>query len=208
MPAALISTAQLAQHLSDPAWVVVDCRHNLVDAGAGERAYRSAHIPGAHFLHLDHDLSGAKTGRNGRHPLPDAKTLADRLGALGIDRNVTVVGYDDQAGMFAARLWWLLRWLGHENVALLDGGITKWQAEMRPVDAHIPQPRAKKFLPAKDLQHVTVDYVLQHLHQPDMCLIDARAPDRFAGQNETLDPLAGHIPGAVNRFFKDNLNAD
>ncbi|MGB9150061.1 MAG: sulfurtransferase [Burkholderiales bacterium] len=208
MPAALISTDQLAQHLSDPAWVVVDCRHNLVDADAGERAYRSAHIPGAHFLHLDRDLSGAKTGRNGRHPLPGAKTLADRLGALGIDSNATVVAYDDQGGMFAARLWWLLRWLGHENVALLDGGITKWQAEMRAVDAHIPQPRAKIFLPAKGLQHVTVDYVSQHLHQPDMCLIDARAPDRFAGQNETLDPLAGHIPGAVNRFFKGNLNAD
>jgi thiosulfate/3-mercaptopyruvate sulfurtransferase len=208
MSALLISTAQLAQKLSDPNWVVIDCRHNLADVAAGRRAYEAAHIPGAHFLHLDEDLSSAKTGRNGRHPLPDAKIFAAKLGNIGIDQSKTVVAYDDMGGMYAARLWWSLRWLGHENVLLLDGGINKWLAENRPVDAQLPQSIPVKFTSANGWQHVNADYVQQHLHQPDMCLIDARAPDRFAGQNETLDPVGGHIPGAVNRFFKNNLDAD
>jgi thiosulfate/3-mercaptopyruvate sulfurtransferase len=204
----LVSTEQLAQHLHDPSWVIVDCRHNLAEPEAGRRAYLSAHIPGAHFLHLDEDLSGAKTGRNGRHPLPDAPILAKKLGNIGIDSSKTVVAYDDAGGMFAARLWWLLRWLGHANVALLDGGLTQWLAEQRPLDAQLPIAAAKIFTPTTGARFVNADYVLQHLQQPNMCLIDARAPDRFAGQNETLDPQAGHIPGALNRFFKNNLAAN
>ncbi len=208
----LVSTAQLAQHLNDPDWRIIDCRHNLADVGAGRCAYGQAHIPGAHFFHLDDDLSGAKSGRNGRHPLPDANTLAGRFAECKIIQYNQIVIYDDAGGMIAARLWWLLRWLGYEKVSLLDGGITKWLAENRVTDANISQPIANassKKITAKINSGFAVDakYVEQHLHQPDMRLIDARAPDRFAGQNETLDPVAGHIPGAMNRFFKTNLDA-
>jgi thiosulfate/3-mercaptopyruvate sulfurtransferase len=208
MASLLVSTAQLAQHVSDPHWIVIDCRHNLADTDAGRRAYQSAHIPSAFFLHLDEDLSGAKTGRNGRHPLPEVSTFAKKLCNIGVDQNKTVVAYDDAGGMFAARLWWMLRSLGHDKVALLDGGITKWSAENRAVDAHVPKAGPTLFTPPMYWPSVDADYVLQHLQQPNMLLIDARAPDRFAGQNETLDAMAGHIPGAGNRFFKNNLDAE
>jgi thiosulfate/3-mercaptopyruvate sulfurtransferase len=208
MSSLLVSTAQLAQHLSDPDWIVIDCRHNLADVEAGRRAYQNAHISGAFFLHLDEDLSGVKTGRNGRHPLPDAKNLCEKFSRIGVEQNKKVIFYDDAGGMFAVRAWWLLRWLGHENVALLDGGITKWLAENRPVDALVPKSTLANFSAARGWLPVNADYVLQRLHQADMCLIDARAADRFAGQNEILDPVAGHIPGALNRPFKTNLNAD
>ncbi|MGB8337432.1 MAG: sulfurtransferase [Burkholderiales bacterium] len=208
MPSLLVSTAQLAQHLTDPDWIVIDCRHNLADVEASRLAYQAAHILGAFFLHLDEDLAGEKTGRNGRHPLPDAQILSGKLGAIGIDQRKTVVAYDDAGSMFAVRLWWLLRWLGHENITVLDGGITKWLAEKRPVDAHAPKATPAIFKPGNGFQNLSADYVLQHLHHPDMLLIDARAPDRYAGQNETLDPVAGHIPGAMNRFFKNNLDAN
>ena len=129
----LISTDDLARHLDDSAFVIVDCRHNLSDVDAGERAYRAAHIPGAAFLHLDRDLSGAKTGRNGRHPLPEVAALAATFGRVGIDKTKQVVAYDQNSGMWASRLWWLLRWLGHDAVAVLDSGLDKWTAEWRPL---------------------------------------------------------------------------
>jgi thiosulfate/3-mercaptopyruvate sulfurtransferase len=204
----LVSTDQLAQHLRDADWVIVDCRHNLADVTAGRRAYQTAHIPWAHFLHLDEDLSCTKTGRNGRHPLPVAQTLASKLGRIGIDQTKTVVAYDDAGGMFAVRLWWLLRWLGHEDVCVLDGGISQWLAENRPIDAQVPVSTPANFSLAAGFQAVDSEHVMQHLYKIDMALIDARAPDRFAGLNETLDPVAGHIPGAVNRFFKNNLDTN
>ncbi len=203
----LVSTAQLAQRLDDANLLIIDCCHNLADIEAGRRAYLSAHIPGAHFLHLDEDLSGTKTGRNGRHPLPEVKTFAAKLGKLGVDQTKSVIAYDDAGGMYAARLWWMLRALGHDQVALLDGGMSKWLAEKRSVDAHLPIASPTTFFPIGSWPNVNADYVLQHLRQPDMLLLDARAPDRFAGQNETLDPVAGHIPGAINRFFKNNFDA-
>ncbi len=208
MTSLLVSTAHLAQQLADPHWVVIDCRHSLADVDAGRRAYQGAHIPGAFFLHLDEDLAGKKTGSNGRHPLPDTKTFAAKLASIGVDQSKTVVAYDDAGGMFAVRLWWMLRSLGHENILLLDGGITKWLAEDRSVDAHHPHATPTIFTPSQSWQPLDAGYVLQHLQQPDMVLIDARAADRFAGQNETLDPVAGHIPGALNRFFKHNLHAN
>ena len=206
---ALIDSTTLAQHLDDPDWCVVDLRHQLADTTYGERAYAQSHIPGAIFLHLDRDLSGPLTGRNGRHPLPDPTLLKTRLGAAGIGNDTQVVVYDDAQGMIAGRLWWLLRWLGHERVAFLDGGFPLWVAEGRPVSEVVPRrvPRVFEGRPNAEML-IDAEALRARLGAPDLCLIDARGPDRFRGENETIDPVAGHIPGARNRFFKDNLEAD
>lgn len=212
MPAAvhttLVDEATLAAHLGDPAWVVVDCRHDLADPAAGEAAYARGHIPGAVFLHLDRDLSSAKNGRNGRHPLPHIATLAAALGRAGIGPGVQVVAYDDCGGMMAGRLWWLLRWLGHEAVALLDGGLPAWTAAGGALSAEMPEPAARTFTPAPRDWVLDADQVLAGLGRPDRVIVDARAPDRFRGENESIDPVGGHIPGARNRFFRDNLGPD
>lgn len=204
----LVDAATLAAHLDDPAWRIVDVRHQLADVTAGEAAYLAGHIPGAVFMHCDRDLSGPMTGRNGRHPLPDPQRLAARLGALGIGRQTQVVVYDDSQGMIAGRLWWLLRWLGHERVAVLDGGFQAWQAAGGKLDTAVPQPAPAAFVPTPCDACVDVDYVRRFLETSRMHLIDARSPDRFRGENETIDPVGGHIPGAINRFFRDNLRAD
>src|SRR5262245_12525846 len=141
----LIPASELIQHLQDPRWVVCDCRHDLADTDAGRRAYVTSHIPGARFVHLDHDLSAPKTGRNGRHPLPDPERLARRLGELGIDDTRQVVAYDASGGPYAARLWWMLRWLGHEGAAVLDGGWNDWVGEGNPVTAAVPIVTAAHF---------------------------------------------------------------
>lgn len=206
--APLVSAADLASHLGDAAWVAVDCRHDLAKLDAGEAAYAAGHLPGAVFAHLDRDLSGPMTGRNGRHPLPDAATLAARLGCLGIGLDTMVVAYDDGPGMFAARLWWLLRWLGHERVAVLDGGLAAWKAAGHPLETARPQPAAKVLPWKAALDVVSAGEVLENIERRGFQLVDARAPDRFRGENETLDPVGGHIPGAVNRFFRDNLGPD
>ena len=212
MPAAIHTTlvdgATLAARLGDPAWVVVDCRHDLADPAAGEAAYVRGHIPGAVFLHLDRDLSSAKNGRNGRHPLPDIATLAAALGRAGIGPGVQVVAYDDCGGMMAGRLWWLLRWLGHEAVALLDGGLSAWTAAGGALSTVMPEPAARTFTPAPRDWVLDADQVLAGLGRPDRVIVDARAPDRFRGENESIDPVGGHIPGARNRFFRDNLGPD
>ena len=205
----LVDGATLQQHLDDPEWCVVDLRHQLADTGYGERAYAASHIRGAIFLHLDRDLSGPMTGTNGRHPLPDAERLKARLGAVGIGNDTQVVVYDDAQGMIAGRLWWLLRWLGHTRVAFLDGGFPLWQAEGRPVDAVLPSRAPTRFAGSPDPRMVVdAATLLASLESPELCLIDARGPDRFRGENEAIDPVGGHIPGARNRFFKDNLEAD
>lgn len=204
----LIDGATLQPHLDDPDWCVVDLRHQLADTGYGERAYSASHIPGAIFLHLDRDLSGPMTGRNGRHPLPDPQRLMARLGEVGIGNDTQVVVYDDAQGMIAGRLWWLLRWLGHDRVAFLDGGYPLWQLEGRPVDTDIPRKPARVFAGSVQGGMVGADWLLARLDSPDLCLIDGRGPDRFRGENETIDPVGGHIPGARNRCFKDNLEAD
>lgn len=204
----LVSCEQLARELGNPAWVVVDCRHDLANPEFGRQAYADAHIPGAVFVHLDEDLSSPKTGTNGRHPLPDADALALRLGALGIDASTQVVAYDDAGGMFAARLWWLLRWLGHERVAVLDGGLQAWQQTAGALSNLPVTPKATTFVPNVRDVHVDVDAVLRDHASGRMRIIDARSPDRYRGENETIDPVGGHIPGAINRFFKDNLDTD
>jgi thiosulfate/3-mercaptopyruvate sulfurtransferase len=205
----LIKTDELAQHLDDPNWVVIDTRHDLMDVEKGRKAYAAGHIPGAYFLHVDDDLSGKKTGKNGRHPLPPLDVFAAKINACGVTPDTQVVIYDDLAGNFAVRLWWMLRWLGHEKVALLDGGFPLWAKEGRPVDTKVPAPRKGAFVP-KPHAGVTVDlqFVDRFRESPEIVLLDARAPERFKGLQEPIDPVAGHIPGAVNRFWQKNLNPD
>jgi thiosulfate/3-mercaptopyruvate sulfurtransferase len=203
----LVSTAELAAHIDDATWVVFDCRHDLARPDYGAQAYATAHVPGARFLHLDRDLSAPTTGKNGRHPLPEAQTFMRTLGAAGVDAGRQVVAYDDKMGVYAARLWWMLRWLGHENVAVLDGGYTKWTSEGRPVSSAVPQPAPAHFAGQPRPISVDAGEVLRSLGQPGRIVVDARAPDRYRGENETLDPVGGRIRGSLNRFFRDNLDA-
>ena len=209
MPALLISTEKLTDLLRDANIVICDCRHDLVDLEKGRRAYADGHIPGAHFLHLDADLSGKKTGNNGRHPLPDIETFAKKMGGIGIDGGKQVIAYDDAGGPYAARLWWLMRWLGHDHVAILDGGINKWLAEGRAIDRNVPNAKSARFV-AQQKAGMTADadFILANIKQPAALVIDARAPERYRGETEPIDPVAGHIPGALNRLFKHNLNSD
>ena len=204
----LVDPATLAAHLDDPAWLVVDVRHQLADTAYGDRVYAEAHIPGAAFLHCDRDLSGPVSGSNGRHPLPAPEKLAARLGEIGIGPQTQVVVYDDAQGMIAGRLWWLLRWLGHERVAVLDGGLQAWQAANGALTSELPRLRPASFVAKVHDSMVDADYVQAFLQTSRMHLVDARSPDRFRGENETIDPVGGHIPGAVNRFFRENLQAD
>jgi thiosulfate/3-mercaptopyruvate sulfurtransferase len=204
----LASATELAAHLDNPDWIVFDCRHDLADANAGRSAYAQSHIPGAHFVHLDEDLSGPKTGNNGRHPLPDPELFCARMTALGLRAGMQAVAYDASGGCFAARLWWMLRWVGHAPVAVLDGGWGAWTATNLPVTTQIPATPPGAFSGTTRDTTRDANYVLARLNQPDNIIIDARSADRFRGENETLDPVGGHIPGAVNRFFKLNLAAD
>lgn len=203
----LVSVDDLAAHLNDAGWIVCDCRHDLADTEAGRRSYRESHIAGARFVHLDSDLSAPKTGRNGRHPLPDPGRFARRLGELGVDNAKQVVAYDASGGYYAARLWWMLRWLGHDAAAVLDGSWQAWVGAGYPVTAQLPHFMPVTFFPrlrpelALDAASVTAA-----LGRPRPLLLDARSPDRYRGENESLDPVAGHIPGAANRFFKLNLD--
>lgn len=203
----LVDVQTLAGHLDDPDWLVFDCRHDLGNTGYGAQAYAKGHIPGALFLHCDHDLSGPLTGTNGRHPLPDVETFARRMAECGITPATQVVAYDNEASAFASRLWWLLRWLGHDKVAVLDGGLPAWRRAKLPLDLSQRAVTAGAFI-ARPRPEMVVDvaYVAAHLGRPDMLLIDGRSEERYAGQNETLDPVAGHIPGAINRFYFDCLD--
>jgi thiosulfate/3-mercaptopyruvate sulfurtransferase len=204
----LVSTETLASHLDAADWVVFDCRHDLAAPERGRAEYRRSHIPGARFLHLDEDLSAPKNGRNGRHPLPDPEKLTRKLGEAGVDSSKQVVSYDAQGGMVAARLWWLLRWLGHLPVAVLDGGWGQWVVESCPQTAEVPRPQPAHFTgKARNDCWVGAHFVREHLNDETTILIDARAPDRFRGQNEIIDPVGGRIPYARNRFYQDNLDA-
>jgi thiosulfate/3-mercaptopyruvate sulfurtransferase len=205
----LIEPATLADHLTDPAWVVLDTRFDLTAPAAGEALYREAHIPGARYVSLDTHLSGPKTGTNGRHPLPSPAAAAATFGALGVSRDSQVVAYDADLGSFAARAWWMLRWLGHDRVAVLNGGLAAWVRAGLPVtDAVEAWAPAVFEAVVTDAARVPAADVRAHLGEPGRVLVDARASDRFRGQNETLDPVGGHIPGAVNRFFQQNLTPE
>jgi thiosulfate/3-mercaptopyruvate sulfurtransferase len=202
----LIDTETLAAHLTDKRFAIVDCRFALADEGWGEREYEARHIPGAVFAHLDRDLAGAVTGRNGRHPLPDPRAAAKTFGRLGIGGSTQVVAYDHDSAMFASRLWWMLRWLGHDAVAVLDGGFAKWLAEKRATKAGREDRKGRTFHAARRAaMTVDVDGVAAVIGRSDVRLVDARAPERYRGESEPIDKAAGHIPGAVNHPFKSNV---
>jgi thiosulfate/3-mercaptopyruvate sulfurtransferase len=205
----LIDPAALAPHLADPNWIVVDCRFDLTDPDRGEQVYLDSHIPGARYAHLDRDLSGVKTGTNGRHPLPTLAQMTERFGALGIGPGVQVVAYDADSGMYAARLWWMLRFMGHDAAAVLDGGLARWLREGYAVRGgrEVYQPATFIGAPREDWR-LDVHEIAGRLGEAERVLVDARAESRFRGDSETLDRRAGHIPGARNFFFQRNLNDD
>jgi thiosulfate/3-mercaptopyruvate sulfurtransferase len=200
----LTSTEELAAH---PEWRVFDCRHELANPALGEQQYLEAHIPGALFAHLDRDLSAPMTGDNGRHPLPEARTFIAWLGRQGLKPTDTVICYDGGAGANASRLWWMLHWVGHEQAMVLDGGLAKWQREGRPVTAEVPSfPAAPYPGKAKASMHASLAVVEKKLKRA--ALIDSRAPARYRGESEPIDPVAGRIPGSKNRYNSDNLSAE
>ncbi len=207
----LVETEVLAAHISDPAWVCFDCRSVLTDPQAGPRAYAAGHIPGARFLHLERDLSGPVTPQTGRHPLPDPRHLAETLARAGVGRHTQVVAYDDAGGVYAARLWWLLRWLGHRESAVLNGGWQQWLKEGRSSETALPQVEPRRFPfhePSHEGWFSTADVLEVVQGRRRALLLDARAPARFRGDEEPIDPVAGHVPGAVNLPFAANLAQD
>ena len=207
----LITIEELLPHLDDSSWVVVDCRFSLADIQEGKRNYFSAHITGAVYAHLNEDLSGViLPGKTGRHPLPPVEKLSETFSAWGISEGVQVVTYDDRTGAIAAaRLWWLLKWLGHAPVAVLEGGLQNWLSKGYPVrsgeEKHIarlftPSPRWEMLVDSEAVERVLYDHAYR--------LIDARSADRYRGENETIDPVAGHIPGALSKPYGENLKPD
>jgi thiosulfate/3-mercaptopyruvate sulfurtransferase len=205
----LISAADLRELLARrPDTVLLDCSFDLADPAAGERCHAEAHLPDSHYVHLDRDLSDTKTGRNGRHPLRSRGAYAAWMGNVGIAPGVPVVVLDRQAGMFAVRAWWVLRWMGHEAVALLDGGLQAWQAAGGELTTAPPTPRSAPAYPDLPPAMPRIDTVQLQQRLREVLILDARAPERYRGEVEPLDAVAGHIPGAINRFFKDNLQPD
>ncbi|CAL60500.1 putative 3-mercaptopyruvate sulfurtransferase [Herminiimonas arsenicoxydans] len=209
----LISAADLAEHVFASNWVVLDCRHDLANPDFGRQAFAEGHIPNAQFATLDTDLAGEKFGADkafrGRHPLPDRTKFIATLRRWGIDDDTQVVAYDAHGGMFAARLWWMLKWVGHDAVAVLDGGLPAWLAQGMFVSTETTSRMLGTLTDQASLVAVVgVDDVLKNLTACTRTVVDARAADRFRGENETIDPVGGHIPGAKNRFFKENLQAD
>ena len=203
----LISTEELSEQLNNPAWVLIDCRFSLAEPDRGRQAYEEAHIPGAIYAHLNDDLSGPHIpGQTGRHPLPEIELFSARLGRWGIGPGVHVILYDDAGGAIAARLWWMLRFLGHNAVAVLNGGWRFWIAEKRPTRSgpEIYPPRQFTPIPRNHMM-VFAQMVDQLITEPDSRIFDTRSADRYRGENETLDPVAGHIPGAISAPYQENI---
>ena len=205
----LIDTAALASQLERTDVAIFDCRFELGNPAWGESEFALGHIPGAQYLHLDRDLSGPVTPQTGRHPLPDAHDFARRLATLGAGAGMRLFAYDQGNGAYAARFWWMARWIGVRNVAVLDGGLAAWRSAGLPLEAVAHAPRTRE-LPVNLATNAVVDSAaLDELRQrPGTLLVDARGADRFAGRNETIDPVAGHVPGARNMPFAGNLGAD
>ena len=205
----LISTMDLHQHLDDPNWVIVDCSFDLQKPEWGRAGYLSAHIPGAVYAHLDQDLASPKKPNSGRHPLPAPQAMINLFSGWGIDSDRQVIVYDTSGGSFAARLWWLLRYYGHASVAILNGGFQKWTIENLPVESGPVTRTTKPFVPGTPLEMLLdTQQIEQLLGNPDYRLVDARSETRFRGEEEVIDPVAGHIPGALNRFYGLNLAPD
>lgn len=209
MPDSLISADTLLQHLHDPRWRLIDCRFNLADPAQGAAAYARGHLPGALYAHLDDDLSGPMTAASGRHPLPSPAAFAARLRTWGIAEDTQVVAYDQGNGLYASRLWWLLRARGHHRVAVLDGGLAAWNAHALPVVDTPPNVPPLQEVPVRPFSGwLDTEAVSAALAAQSILLVDARAADRFAGRNETMDPVAGHVPGAVNHPLADNVDGN
>jgi len=205
----LVSTDTLNQQLNNPNWIIIDCRFSLADTEAGTKAYRYGHIPNARYAHLDKDLSSQITDFTGRHPLPNFSLLAKKLGAWGVTNNSQVIAYDDAGGAFAGRLWWLLRCMGHDKVAVLDGGIKQWQKQGLPITTALPAVKPTAFRAyLNDSAWLNAIQVENGTARKSVCLIDARTPERYRGEQEPIDPVAGHIPGALNRAFQLNLDSN
>lgn len=205
----LITPAELKPHLGDDNWRIIDCRFSLATPAAGQQGYLAGHIPGALYAHLDHDLSAPITAGSGRHPLPTRTSLVEKFTAWGIDTQTQVVVYDTASGMMAARLWWLLRWMGHAAVAVLDGGLSRWQREDNALSSDVPVICPRHFIASAPLEKViSSEQLLAQLDSPDHRLIDVRSAERFLGQVEPLDRIAGHIPGAINVPLQQSLDAE
>ena len=203
----LITANQLEELINSGENVLLcDCRFDLTATSAGRKAYEESHVPGAIYVDLDQDLSGEKTEQNGRHPLPTPDAWAKTKTRLGMDNNTLVVAYDKQGSVYASRLWWMLKATGHANVRVLDGGLDAWNGPIGTIPRK-PNPANQAIEAMPYVGLVLADAVSENLQTQKSVVMDARANDRFHGQNETLDPVAGHIPGAINRFFKDNLSA-
>lgn len=205
----IISTEELAAHLDDPNWLIVDCRYDLNQPGERQRFYAQAHIPGALYAHLDYDLAAPVIpGQTGRHPLPSREETAHHFGQMGIGPDTQVVVYDDQGGSLpAGRLWWLLRWVGHAAVAVLEGGWQKWLAEDRPSHAGVETCPAQSLPLRPALERVVeIDELTRRLADPAYVVIDVRSPERYAGEIEPIDRIPGHIPGAISAPHQGNLN--
>lgn len=208
-PTLLVDAHTLASRINDPAWVLFDCRFSLAEPNWGATQYRQGHIPGARYAHLDEDLSSPIQPTTGRHPLPDSAILTEKLSSWGVGVDTQVIAYDDLGGAFAVRLWWLLRWLGHEHVALLDGGLPAWTANGGTLVTSVPDPEPRQFIPQcdDDAWLETAD-IVANLKSPRFQVVDARAPERFRGEVEPIDPVAGHVPGAINLPLTGNLDQD
>jgi thiosulfate/3-mercaptopyruvate sulfurtransferase len=206
----LIEAGDLARLIEHDGVLVCDCRFDLSDLAAGRRAYREGHIPGAIHIDLEHDLSAAPNGTNGRHPLPDRVDFAARMAALGVRRDRLVVSYDTSGGYYASRLWWMLRWAGHGQVAVLDGGLEAWTAAGLPLMQGDEQARPGDLTAsaAPDMPSIDVAGVEANLDGGDLLVVDARTAARFHGEPHPLDTASGHIPGAANRFFQLNLTPE
>lgn len=205
----LVSAETLANHLDKSDWVVFDCRFSLADCKTGEKSYRLEHIPGARYAHLNTDLSSPVKSYTGRHPLPDFTLLTRKLGAWGVNNRSQIVVYDDAGGPFAGRMWWLLRCMGHDRVAVLDGGIRRWQTLGLPLTTHLPRIAPGQFRSYLDNRTwLSAEQIENSLAKREITLIDARTPERFQGLQEPIDPVAGHVPKALNRPFQLNLDAN
>ncbi len=212
MTAPLISCEELQAllHSGTQHVLACDCSFDLVDPDAGRRGFEAGHLPGAVYFHLDRDLAAPPDGRNGRHALPDRAEFAARVAAAGADDRTLLVAYDGAVGIYAARFWWMVQWAGHAGVCVLDGGIDAWRACGGAIESGPARPRLPGTFTLRPPRMATIDYegLCEGLGRGQRLIVDARAADRFRGENETLDPVAGHIPGAVNHWYRTNVGED
>jgi thiosulfate/3-mercaptopyruvate sulfurtransferase len=207
----LIDINDLLNRLKEPDMVLIDCRFDLKDTDWGYKSYLVGHIPGAVYAHLDDDLSSSITPQSGRHPLPNADDFSQVLRKLGVNQSSQIVAYDTSGGAYAARFWWMLRYFGHMSVAVLNGGYTKWESENYPIASGPHQNLTSKYqINIQGLNNlvITIDEVWQNLQTKNFVLLDARSHERYCGEVEPIDAIAGHIPGAINRFHGENLKPD